>query len=50
MSKDGSSGVDRAFFRAFAADAMSKVREMRGVRWFRLSEVHKRPDHVIAGV
>jgi hypothetical protein len=32
------------------ADAMSKVREMRGVRQFRLSEIHKRPDHVIAAM
>lgn len=53
MSNDDSPDVDRArrgFFRAFVADAMSKVREMRGVRQFRLSEIHKRPDHVIAAM
>jgi hypothetical protein len=29
---------------------MSKVREMRGIRQFRLSEIHQRPDHVIAAM
>ena len=45
--------VDRArrgFFRRFAAEAMSTVREMRGIRQFRLSEIHMRPEHVIAAM
>jgi hypothetical protein len=53
MSNDESPDVDgarRRFFRAFVADAMSKVREMRGIRQFRLSEIHERPDHAIAAM
>jgi hypothetical protein len=29
---------------------MSAVREMRGIRQFRLSEIHMRPEHVIAAM
>ena len=53
MSNDDSPGVDgarRRFFRAFVTDAMSKIREARGIRQFRLSEIHERPDHAIAAM
>ena len=40
----------RGFFRAFVAEAMSTVREMRGIRQFRLSQIHMRPEHVIAAM
>jgi hypothetical protein len=57
MSNDGQQVTDadvdrarRSFFREFVADAMSKVREMRGIRQFRLSQIHTRPEHVIAAM